>query len=71
MTDVMIELAELTLTSCPWEVIGYPVPTTCPRDCIDRADEHGRLTECWEAMCAQMERLLDAPPLMARAGRGE
>lgn len=67
---VMVELAEATLTRCPWEVIGRAVPPECDRQCIEKADDSGRLTECWQAMCDKVERLLDGEGRLAEAERG-
>jgi len=67
---VIIELADSTLTRCPWEVIGMDAPPECDRQCIEKADDSGRLTECWQAMCDKVERLLDGGEVPGETGRG-
>lgn len=67
---VMVELAERTLTRCPWEIIGRAVPPECDRQCIEKADDSGRLTECWRVMCDKVERQLDSEERLAETSRG-
>ena len=52
----MIELAEATLTQCPAELFAQkcPMPT---QDCIEYADERGRLVECWRTVAFSEESL--------------